>query len=387
MRKFSAHRIYPVSGSPVDFGIVETTDDGTIVALRDTGGKPVEEHNLEFYPGIIVPGFVNAHLHLELSHMAGIIPERTGLAGFIAGVTGKRAVDKDLIIKAAQDADRVMYLEGISGAGDISNTVITLPVKRDSRIRYHTFIEVFSLDSNMADARITEALAMAEGFGAAGLECSLAPHAPYSVGTRLWELLADQKELTRLVSMHCNESPEESELLEFRTGPLADRFRLAGMDLSGIPPEADDPFALLQRYLPGSDWLLVHNVAGKIPSVGDSQISYVFCPRSNLYISGLMPDPMSYHQKGFRVCLGTDSLASNHSLSVLEEMKAISVAYPALPFVTILHWATLGGASALGFDNELGSIEAGKRPGLVSIPLFDWESDRLKAESRPVRLI
>jgi aminodeoxyfutalosine deaminase len=390
MRKFSAHRIYPVGGPPVDFGIVETTDDGTILEIRETGGKPVEEAGLEFYPGIIVPGFINSHLHLELSHMAGIIPRTTGLAGFVTGVQQNRESEPERMVKAASEADRVMYHEGIAGAGDISNSSLTLPVKQASRIRYHTFIELFGLDDRLADVRMEAGLHIARLFGDAGLAHSLSPHAPYSLGSRLWNLLSGREDLTRLISIHCNESPEERELLTMASGPLASTFRQSGLDIRTLPEEAVDLNRLLEKFLPEAACLLVHNVVGDIPVARANQAdgnSYVFCPRSNRYISGLVPDPGKFSRAGLRVCVGTDSLASCESLSVLEEMKVIGEADPNLSFEAVLEWATLNGARALGFDNELGSIEPGKKPGLVNIPVFDWKSERLVAKSRSVRLI
>ena len=106
MRKFSAHRIYPVSSPPIPFGIIETEDDGTVIRIRETGGRPVEESGLEFYNGILIPGFVNAHCHLELSHLKGRIPERTGMAGFIRSVALERDDEsEDRIQSAIRSAD------------------------------------------------------------------------------------------------------------------------------------------------------------------------------------------------------------------------------------------------------------------------------------------
>ena len=150
MRKFSAHLVFPVSGPPVPFGIVETADDGTILRIRETGGRPVEESGLAFYSGILVPGFVNAHCHLELSHLENRIPPGNGLHGFVQSVTSGRNVPTERILAAAANADRRMYDAGISAVGDISNTDLTVTVKRKSRIHYHTFVEVFGLIPGIA---------------------------------------------------------------------------------------------------------------------------------------------------------------------------------------------------------------------------------------------
>jgi len=390
MRKFSAHRIYPVSGPPISYGIIETADDGTILNIRNTGGQPAEEAGLEFYPGIIIPGLVNTHCHLELSHLAGLIPQHTGISGFVSAVSKIRESDPEKIRQAAKEADRRMYLEGISGAGDISNTGITLSIKQNSRIQYHTFVEVFGLDKGTAGVRFEQALHLAKTFDDVGLPHSISPHAPYSVGVDLWELLSCENRLTRRISIHHDESPDERELVEHRAGIMAENFQQAGFDLTRIPDEASDIFKLLGKYLPDSDWILVHNtITGPLPSTDGFKtgVYWVLCPRSNRYIENLLPDIERFAASGLTVCLGTDSLASNNNLSMLDEMKTIMEAAPDIAFDTVLRWTTINGACALGMEKKLGSIEKGKNPGLVNIPVFDWKNDRPSAVSKPNRLI
>jgi cytosine/adenosine deaminase-related metal-dependent hydrolase len=390
MRKFSAHRIYPVGSPPINYGIIETADDGTILNIRSTGGLPVEEAGLEFYSGIIIPGLINAHCHLELSHLAGRIPGKAGLSGFVSEIRNNRASDEETILRAADLADRRMYADGISGVGDISNTGITLTTKRNSRIHYHTFMEVFGLDSQDAAIRFKQALDLADAFKDAGLSHSLAPHAPYSVGIDLWELLSRESSLTGIISIHHDESPEERDLLEHRRGRMADSFKQAGFDLSRLPVEAADIYRLLGRYLPESKWILVHNTLTdpvKATSGSASEVFWVLCPRSNQYIENLLPDIKGFAASGLTICLGTDSLASNLSLSVTDEMNSILETAPEVSFDDVLRWATLNGARALGMDKNLGSIETGKKPGLINIPLFDWDLNRITTESRTIRLI
>jgi len=389
MRKFSAHRIYPVNRPSIPYGIIETDDDGTIISIRETGGHPVEESGLVFYSGIIIPGMVNAHCHLELSHLEGLIPEHTGITGFVSQINQIRKSDTGQIMKAATAADLKMYLDGISGTGDISNNGITLPIKQNSRIRYHSFFEVFGLDKTSASNRFHEAVNLAQTFTEAGLSCSLTPHAPYSTGTDLWKLLSCVPDLTRRISIHHDESPEEVDLLERRSGVMADSFRQSGFDLDNLPAEAADVYRLLGQYLPDSQWLLVHNTVTDPASVAQGSkpgVYWVLCPRSNQYIENRLPDIRGFSESSLTVCLGTDSLASNRGLSVLEEMKTILQVAPEIGFETVLQWATLNGAKALGMDKELGSIEPGKKPGLVNIPVFDWENETLATESIPCRI-
>jgi len=390
MRKFSAHRIYPVHGDPINYGIIETLDDGTIVRVRDTGGVPTEEHGVEFFSGVIIPGMVNAHCHLELSHLAGKIPEHTGLTGFVRAINLFRPDTAEHILQAAREADRYMYRDGISGAGDISNNRITLSIKQESQLLYHTYLEVFGLNEQVAADRFKESRRLAGCFQQAGLSCSISPHAPYSMGTGLWQLLSGEKAFTRRISIHHDESDEERELLEYRTGVMADGFRGEGSDLSVLPDEASSVFRLLDRYLPTSVCSLVHNTVTH-PLQSDwanrPAVYWVLCPRSNQYIEDRLPDLSGFNQSSLTVCLGTDSLASNRSLSILEEMKTIQAYAPDISFDTLLQWATINGARALGFEQQLGTLEPGKRPGLVNIPVFDWEANHLLTESVSCRLI
>lgn len=390
MRKFSAHRIYPVCGPPVNFGIIETSDDGTILNIRDTGGKPVEEAGLEFYSGIIVPGFINAHCHLELSHLKGLISSHSGLADFIGRMREYRGFDSRIRLEAARKADQAMYLDGISGVGDISNDGTTMPVKLDSNILYHNFIEVFGLDDQWTKTTFDNAVHLAGDFIKAGLNATVTPHAPYSVSRKLWELFRMESGLTGRISIHHDESWEEQRLVISHQGLMADAFRKAGLDLGRLPDFADDTLGLLRRYLPDAEWLLVHNTFTNLlpdPAVLKPGVYWVLCPRSNRYIENRLPDVKGLGASGLTVCLGTDSLASNTSLSILDEIKTIAEAVPEIPFETILKWATINGARALGFEKNLGSIETGKKPGLVNIPLFDWKTGNLSAASKPARLI
>jgi cytosine/adenosine deaminase-related metal-dependent hydrolase len=415
MRKFSAHRICPVSAPPIPFGIIETDDDGTILSIRETGGQPSEEAGLEFYNGLIIPGFINTHCHLELSHLKGRIPESTGLTGFLARIRENRSGSPEEIKVAATNADALMYEEGISAVGDICNTTDTAVIKDHSPVRYHSFIEIFGLDPSTASSRFNQSLLYTSSF----LLSTLSPHSPYSVGRSLWELLRDHPALTQRISIHHAESQEERELLEKGTGPLAEDFRKAGMDISQLPAHANDILFLLNNYMPDSQVLLVHNLndnpgfppgatdlhhASRImhhektyppptPSLKSGRglrhqpFFYVLCPNSNLYIHNRLPDFNRFAGSGEIVCLGTDSLASNRNLSILEEMKTVLEVAPEIPFEVILRWATLNGAKALGMDHELGTLEPGKRPGLVSVTPFDYRSAKLKPESRARRLI
>lgn len=400
MPKYASHLVCPVSSPPVPYGIVETDPQGTILKIRETGGRLREEAGLEFYPGLLVPGFVNAHCHLELSHLQTHIPPGSGLVPFIKTISSDRHSAEGVILAAAAQADRVMFLSGISGVGDISNTRITLGIKKKSPMLYHTFAEVMGLSPAVAAERFRLGREIAVRFRQEGLPATLSPHAPYSLSSSLWDLISADPEMATLISIHHDESLDERELLEYGNGPMADAFREMGLDPSGIPAEASSLTRLLDAYLPRAVCLAVHNTispreklheialrGGSSAGQATPAIIPVLCPLSNLYLTNTLPDIKAMAELGMPVCLGTDSLASNPGLSILEEMKAIATRYPEIPFSLLLEWATLNGARALGFQQQLGSLEPGKRPGVIHISGYDWESGGLRLDSRATRLI
>ena len=159
MKYFSAQYIFTNNGPPLKRGIITTDDDGTIISVEDTGGILPERHSLEFYNGIIVPGFVNCHCHLELSWMKDRIPEQTGLGGFLSTLTGIRSGGVDESDKAIASADRSMADEGVVLCADICNSSSTFSVKKKGRIRYINFLEVFGIDPASAEKRLAAARA------------------------------------------------------------------------------------------------------------------------------------------------------------------------------------------------------------------------------------
>ncbi|MFO7617803.1 MAG: amidohydrolase family protein, partial [Bacteroidales bacterium] len=265
---------------------------------------------------------------------------------------------------------------------------------------YHTFAEVIGLNPDLASARFDACREMVDRFRKEGLQATLAPHSPYSLSSGLWDLLSANEELASLISIHHDESHEERELLENRSGPMAQAFREMGLALSGIPVEAGHLPALLGKYLPRAACLAVHNTISnreklrELASGGTRRggqreqfIIPVLCPLSNLYLTNTLPDIRAIYDLNLPACLGTDSLASNPGLSVLEEMKSISSRFTDIPFAKLLEWATINGARALGFERQLGTLEPGKRPGVVHIDGFNWEAGCLKPESSARRLI
>ena len=184
MRKFSAQYIFTNSGKPLKRGIITTDDNGVILDVEDTHGKLVEKQSVEFYNGVIVPGFVNCHCHLELSHLKGKIEEGKGLGHFIEQIISKRDFSQNDIIKAAAKADAEMFNEGIALCADICNNDSTFLIKKNSRIKYINLLETFGLDSAKAQKRIDEIIAISKVAEKLNLSFNFVPHAVYSTSDR-----------------------------------------------------------------------------------------------------------------------------------------------------------------------------------------------------------
>jgi len=151
MRKLSAHYIITGTGAILVKGIIVLTDEGIVTEIIDTNGELDEKAGVEFYSGVLVPGFVNAHCHLELSHLRDIFPEKTGLPGFLKNVVQHRNLEENKVIEEAQKADFEMWKNGVVAVGDISNTDLTFQLKSKSKIAYHTFIEALGFSPHRAE--------------------------------------------------------------------------------------------------------------------------------------------------------------------------------------------------------------------------------------------
>jgi len=346
---------------------------------------------MEFYNGILVPGFVNCHSHLELSCLKGKIPRGTGLARFLKGLKQERScIDEASASQAMQEADRQMRREGIRVCGDVSNTGISFPIKAESPLYYHTFVEVFGFTSREIEQKHREAgLLLHRLKEEYGLPGDMVPHAGYSADYRLMRRIIASMDLSKaILSMHYRESSSWKELMIRTMIRLRYLFGKGKLEVPhwgvfGLRKLAQ----VLKDYTGDLQLLLVHNrFAGKkdvdYASRTFARVAWVFCPRSNLYIHNDLPNLPLFFHSGHSIALGTDSLASNESLSMLEELKVVQERFPRIPFESMLGWATMQGAQALGVDQDFGSFLPGSHPGINLIKPFDFKNMRLLPESR-----
>lgn len=391
MRKISANYIFPVTGKALKNGIIVLDSNNVITELIDTGGNLKETANLEFYNGILVPGFVNCHCHLELSHLKGKFQEKKGLPNFISQVNSQRNTNLDIIYEKIQNSHDEMLRNGIVAVGDVCNTSDSFAVKTSEEITYHSFIEIYGLETGKAKAIVQNGERLLQLISRKFSHShSLAPHAPYSVSSELFKQIIPFIS-SSIVSIHNQETRSEKEMFYGRKGLLYNSLSKF-IDLSNWKPEQNNSLQYSLNYLQNAELiLLVHNTFTgpedlKIADPFLNKIYWVLCPNANLYIENQLPDLKLLRERKLNISLGTDSLASNSRLSILEEIKTISAHFPEIKLEELIKWGTLNGAKALNFSDKLGSLEVGKKPGINLISMLDLENMKIKRESLVKRL-
>ncbi|MFC5283117.1 amidohydrolase family protein [Pedobacter alpinus] len=387
MRKFSADLIYTLEGDPIPNGIIVTDDNGKILAISQE--KASFDPNIERFKGVIVPGFINAHCHLELSHLKGKIDKHTGLINFIKAVIFQRATPEDKIIAAMQAADEAMWNDGIVAVGDISNLSISAYIKEKSKIRYHTFIEMLGFEANKASEIIEKAKLTQKCFNTPS---SLTVHAPYSVSKELVkQLAAYSKGIYNPITIHNQECFEEDDLYKRREGAFLQFYKDLNINTETFTIQAKSSLQAMLSVMPKKQNILfVHNTYTCLKDVFftkrfEQLVYWCFCPNANLYIENKLPEFDFFKYTEHPITIGTDSLASNDSLSILDEMKVLQKHIPYLSLNDLLKWACINGAKYLGFDDDLGSMAIGKTPGLNL--LINLDNGKIGEETQVKKLI
>jgi Cytosine deaminase and related metal-dependent hydrolases len=387
---FSADYIVPVTSEAIKNGVVEVTEDGVIEGVYLPNHPNLQGRAINRKEGIIVPGFVNAHCHLELSHMLGVIPKGTGLVPFLQRVISLRAADERLVQKAMEAADAQLYNNGIVAVGDHANTNLSAAVKARSSIHYHTFIEVIGFEPDTASQKLAEARKIRHLFSNEAV--SITAHAPYSVSKELFRLLNEEAiRSNKSLSVHNQESEEENRLFRYKAGQFLDFYQALGRDISGFRAQARNSLQTFMSYIsPETPVLLVHNTYTSPKDIFfierlERNVSWCFCPNANLYIEGVLPKLRNFVAYRHKITLGTDSLASNDRLCILSELKTLHQHFPELLFSETIKWATLNGALFLGIAGKYGSLEIGKAPGLNL--LTDTDGLTITPDTEVVRLI
>jgi cytosine/adenosine deaminase-related metal-dependent hydrolase len=370
MEILTAGWVLPIDGAPLRDGRVAI--EGGRVAWVGRAGDPGEPDApvRRLGAGVLLPGLVNAHCHLELSHLAGRTPlGAAGFAAWVEGVVASRGAHTDAELRAASAA-AIAALEagGTAAVGDVSNTLVHLDLLKASRLSAVVFLELLAWDPARADATLAwgEALVRERAPGLRpGLELRLAAHAPHSVSPALLRLLAARG---GPAALHLAESPEEARFLAQGGGPWSGFLASRGLGHVVFAPEGLSPVRHVDALgALHSGLVAAHGVqvdAADRALLAKRGVHVVLCPRSNAALGVGTADAPALVAAGVRLALGTDSLASAPSLDVLADAVLLHRQFPSLAPGAILRMATRGGAEALGLP-ELGTIAAGRRAALA----------------------
>ena len=331
---------------------------------------------VETFEGILCPGFVNAHCHIELSHLKGKIPKHTGLVNFVQSVMTERTAQETEKQTAMQAAVEELYESGTIAVGDICNTADSLLIKQNSPLHWHSFIEVSGFVGAVAQKRFDAANEIKQVFTnaleATRQRLSVVPHAPYSISKKLFDLI-NNSSANKTISIHNQECAAEDELYLNKGGGFLELYSNFGIDIADFKPTGKRS---LQSWLPTftkqQKLIMVHNSFTTKDDVNFAAnytavdtLYYCLCPNANLYIENTLPDVEMLVQENCNIVIGTDSYASNDQLNIYEEVKTICNNFSNIDLPTVLKWATINGAKALELDELIGSFETGKRPGVV----------------------
>jgi aminodeoxyfutalosine deaminase len=374
-RKFRAAHLFTGKELLENNHVLITEEDGTVKEIVETAAAG---DDIAFYDGIITPGFVNTHCHLELSHMKGVIPKGSGLIKFLTAVIKERFVGGEEIQEAMKSAYEEMYRSGTQAVADICNSTDSLQLKSAGNICWRNFIEVIGFTDKPED-RFNYARKILNEFESANYQCvtssSLVPHAPYSVSHQLFSLL--DKVADTVTTIHNQESSAENDLYREATGEMFTLYRNLNLDPSFFRASGTTSIQTCLPWMRNSKRvILVHNTYISREDLSfiqqqeqtTAQLFYfAVCLRANQYIESVNPPLELLINNNCRLTLGTDSYASNDTLNLFDEMKSISFSFPDIDIVEILKWGTLHGAECLEMDDKIGSFDKGRRPGVVYI--------------------
>jgi cytosine/adenosine deaminase-related metal-dependent hydrolase len=343
--------------------------EGEKVLVLDQEGNEIDiipqevaGDNVEYIPGLITPGFVNAHCHLELSHLKNAIQPYTRLVPFLLEVVSKRNFPEDEIEKAIENAIDEMENDGIIGVGDICNTAMTAPFKTSGKIQWRNFIEVLSFTDANAIENISKYQQVLDQFERLSPgSSSLSPHAPYSISEVSFNMINDATQ-NKTISIHNQETSAENELYQTGGGEFLKLYAQFGFHGTPFPVTGTTS---IRHYLPhftrAQKIILVHNSympeediawANQYASQHDLTLIYCLCVNANLYIEDHLPPVEEFIKHGCEIVLGTDSYSSNWNLKITEEILTITKYFPAIQPEQILRWATINGAAALGLKKK-----------------------------------
>ena len=392
-RRVAASFVYTLdSDAPIRNGFVEyDAEDGRILAVGECG--PDEEVR----QGAVVPGFVNSHCHIELSHLHGKFRKGTGMAGFIDQINALRDwAGADVKARLTQEWMDKMWKDGVSAMSDISNDDSSFKVKSSHKIYTRTFLEVFGSEPEMCEGVMSDVTKLKETADAEGIDAAPTPHSCYTMSPQLLSASAAAGLESGYLSYHSQESQEEEDLLISGSGAMYENRKRSGMSTPPVTGESSlkyfiDRLAAAKPAPYDEHILLVHNVCLKQDDIDAAKrvmnnVYWAVCPLSNIFIHNALPPIPLMRKNGLAITVGTDSLSSNDDLDMVKELVCIKQNFAEVPMNEILVWACLNGARFLSKEDSLGSIVPGKIPGIVFVSNVDEEGS-FTADSRSERLV
>ncbi len=338
--------------------------------------------NIQKIEGILCPGFVNTHCHLDLTHLHKKIERGTGLIPFLQEVLKYRNMPTEGFYDGMQREALQQYEAGTVAVGDICSTGYSLGAKKNSLIYWHNFIEISSFIPTAAPAKFAEAKLLRNRFqqlytsGISKGNVSYTPHAPYSVSKPLFDLI-NEHSVQEVISMHNQETTCETDFFMTGEGDFNNLYKYLDIDISHYTASKKSSIAsTLTHFNKSQKVVLVHNTCTEQADIDFiklyaaehfDRVSFCICINANKYIENAVPPLDILLENKCNIALGTDSLASNDSLSILSEMQTLQKEFPSLTASELLKFATINGATALGIENKYGSFETGKTPGVVVI--------------------
>ena len=374
MIRYIADWVLPIAGPPLRCGCVDV-EDGRVVGVGSLDAAPPPGATVvELGATAVLPALVNAHTHLELSGLRGRVPSASSMPEWVGRLLARRAESGPpdaTTIRRAIDEARAF---GTGLFGDIGNTLVAVPILATAGVTARVFREVLAFpDAGAAavvEAAVTEASAVAT---TRRVRVGLAAHAPFSVGRAAFAALdaAIRASFDGPRCIHLAESPDELEFLLTGCGAWRDLLEQGGRWAPGWVPPACGPVEYLDRV----GWLRPGLIAVHGVQLTDTElallvgrgVTLVTCPRSNVW-TGVGPPPIDrFIRSGVRLALGTDSLASVPDLNLFAELELMRRLAPSVSARRLLACATVRGAEALGFGDELGQIVAGRRAALIAV--------------------
>ena len=380
MIRYRARFVLPITAPPIVDGVVAVDGDRIAYVGPQTAGPAAEEVNLG--QALLLPGLVNAHCHLELTAMRGFLEDLDFRSWIGRLTTAKRAaLSRDMLLDAARYGIAEGLRHGITSYGDTCDSGVAFDAMRECGVRGVMYQEVFGPDPAQCDVALAELRAKVDRLRpreTALVRVGVSPHAPYTVSDALFTAVADYARRESLpIAVHIAESQFEHDLVVTGKGPFADALRARGIE---VAPRSRSSIGLLASLgVLAAHPLLIHCVRideSDMTLIANSRCTVAHCPASNAKLGHGTAPLTAMLDAGINVGLGSDSVASNNRMDLLEEARLAALFQRArqgdlrsLSAASALSLATLGGARALGLDREVGSLEIGKVADLAAFPV------------------